>query len=317
MTHDKTVAAAALDWVIRQRDPAFSAWEAFTAWLEASPAHAHAYHEAVLLDEEVGLLAEPASAVPVSVPANDIPVESPADSRLFARRAWLSGAVAASLVAIMGYNNLHRAPDSHRIQTAMGETRIVSLADGSRISINGGSSLLLDRAAPRLATLEKGQALFHVVHSDTEPFVVNVGEAQLVDLGTVFDVVRSASRTVVAVSEGAVAYNPHAQNIRVDAGRRLSVDEKTRNADLVRVEGAAVGGWAAGQLVYDGVPLDEVTEEVTRTTGIKVRTDGAAGAIRFRGALRTGGNETRMVEDLAALSGTRATRDAGGWTLSK
>lgn len=313
MTHDATISAAALDWVIRQRDPAFADWDAFTAWLEASETHGAAYHEAVLLDDELaGLPAEP---VPL-VPANDAG-EAPAVSRPFGRRAWLSGALAASLVAIIGYANLNRTADSYRVQTAMGETRTISLADGSRISINGGSSVLLSHDAPRTATLEKGQVLFHVVHSDTDPFVVKVGEARLVDLGTVFDVVRAGAQTVVAVSEGAVAYNPDGENLRVDAGKRLTVNEETRDAAIVRVEPAAVGGWEKGQLVYDGVPLDQVAQEVSRTTGVKLRTDKAAGAIRFRGALRTGDNEARMVRDLAALSGTTATQDAGGWTLSK
>jgi transmembrane sensor len=121
----------------------------------------------------------------------------------------------------------------------------------------------------------------------------------------------------VAVSEGAVIYNPASSNVRIDAGRRLAADDASGQLVLSAVSPAAVGGWQAGQLVYDGLPLPEVAAEVERTTGVRIRVNPGAAVIRFRGALQTGGDEARMVEDLAGLSGTRATREAGGWTLSR
>ncbi len=56
MTHDPRMEAAALDWVIRQRDPGFEDWEAFTDWLDTDPAHAQAYHEAAALDADLTAL---------------------------------------------------------------------------------------------------------------------------------------------------------------------------------------------------------------------------------------------------------------------
>ncbi len=234
------------------------------------------------------------------------------------RRLWLSGAVAASLVGLMSYAVLHKgAPDSYRVETAMGENRVIALEDGSRIAINGGTAMVLSHDEPRKATLERGQALFTVVHRANAPFKVKVGDAELVDIGTVFDVTSANGEIRVAVSEGAVAYNTEADNIRVDAGRRLVVRTETSEADITRVDPAAVGGWRTGQLVYDGVPLEQVAAEVSRTTGYRIRTTGDAGGIAFRGALQTGATEARLVADLAALSGTRARHDAEGWTLAK
>jgi hypothetical protein len=60
-----------------------------------------------------------------------------------------------------------------------------------------------------------------------------------------------------------------------------------------------------------------VAAELSRTTGIQLRVSPAASAILFRGALQTGPDEARIVGDLAALSGTRATQESGGWTLSR
>jgi len=317
MTHEPTIATAALDWVVRQRDPGFEAWEEFTQWLDEDPAHGDAYYEVAALDADLADL--PAEATPVEITT---PVTEPDDivvpfaPRRSNRRAWLTGALAASLVGIVSIGVLQRAPDDYRIQTAMGERQVVTLADGSKIAVNGGSSVLLDRDDPRRATLEKGQALFTVVHREDAPFRVSTGGAELIDVGTVFDVTRTDGQTVVAVSEGAVVYNPRGENVRVDAGRRLTVREG-QGAELRAIGRDGVGGWQGGQLVYDGVPLSDVAAEVARTTGVRLRTTPAASAVLFRGALQAGDDPDRLVADLAALSSTRATQDAGGWTLSK
>jgi transmembrane sensor len=103
----------------------------------------------------------------------------------------------------------------------------------------------------------------------------------------------------------------------VDAGRRLAIHDDGTAAELRATSPESVGGWQGGQLIYDGVPLGDVAAEISRTTGVKLRTAPGASAIIFRGALQTGNDPARLVNDLAALSGTRATQDAEGWTLSR
>jgi transmembrane sensor len=312
MTHEP-IETAALDWVVRQRDPAFEAWKEFAQWLDEDPGHGDAYYALAALDADLADL--PAETAAPAEP-EQVGTVIPFAPRRVSRRMWLTGALAASLVGVVSVGLMQRAPGNYRIETAMGETHVVTLKDGSKIAVNGGSSVLLSRDDPRRATLERGQALFTVVHRDDAPFRVAVGKAELVDVGTVFDVTRTGGQTVVAVSEGAVVYNPGADNVRIDAGRRLAVRDGG-TAELRAISHEAVGGWQGGQLVYDGVPLGDVAAEVGRTTGISIRTAPGASAILFRGALQTGGEPSRLVNDLAALSGTRATQDAGGWTLAK
>jgi transmembrane sensor len=326
MTHDRGAAmgqveAKAMDWLIRQRDPAFDDWEAFGDWLGEDPAHAEAYQELAALDADLGELSPgiddlwpQREEVVTPTPAENVVQIAP---RRVSRRAWLGGAIAASLAGIIGIGVLQSPSDSYRVQTALGMPHVVTLADGSEIAVNGGSSVLLSRSDPRRVKLEQGQVLLSVVHSDSAPFRVSVGNAELVDIGTVFDVTHEGDQLTVAVSEGAVVYNPGADDIRIDAGYRYTARMDGSAADLTAINPMIVGGWRGGQLVYDGVRLSDVAAEVARTTGIQLRAGPGASAILFRGALRTDLPEDRLVNDLAALSGTTATKDGGGWTLSR
>ena len=64
----------AVGWFVRQRDPAHADWPAFTAWLEADPAHAAAYDRVAIADAAMieALAARPLAADrPDAAPAND------------------------------------------------------------------------------------------------------------------------------------------------------------------------------------------------------------------------------------------------------
>ena len=312
MHSDKTaIEARAIDWVIAQRDPDFSDWDGFTDWLAQDPAHAAAYDAMALLDADLDALpAQPATPLA----AND---EAPVRHRP-SRRAWFGGAIAAALVAAITLPNLGLFGDPNRIETAAGEHRTLKLDDGSRIEINGASVVVLDKERPRFASLESGEAMFHVVHRDDDPFIVQAGDNRIVDLGTAFNVVRRDHRTSVAVSEGIVVYNPDRDNVRMLAGEAIEASDGDKTPPRVRsVDTASVGGWRSGLLVYPDTPLSIVAEDLRRTAGMKVTIAPQAADARFRGALIVSDDRARTIADLAALSATRAERQGDGWVLTR
>ncbi|KTE41443.1 MULTISPECIES: FecR family protein [unclassified Sphingopyxis] len=304
------IEARAIDWVIAQRDPDFADWDAFADWLAEDAAHAAAYDAVALLDADLEALpARPAAPVA----AND---EEPRARP--SRRGWFGGAIAAALVAVVTIPNIGLFGDPNRIETAPGEHRTLELADGSRIEINGGSVVTLDEERPRFAKLESGEAMFHVVHRESDPFVVETGGARLVDLGTAFNVVRRDHATSVAVSEGIVVYNPHRDNVRMVAGEGIEARDGDKKAPAVRkLDSSTIGGWRSGQLVYADTPLSVVAGDLGRTAGLTVSVAPEAADLPFRGALVIGADKARAVADLAALSGTRAERRGDGWVLTR
>lgn len=305
----KTVAEAqAIDWIVRQRDPAFADWDGFADWLAVHPDHAAIYDALAVLDEDLETLP------PVATPSVVI---HPEERRRTSRRAWFGGAIAAALVAAVTLPNLGLFADANRIETAAGEHRTVALADGSKIEINGASVVTLDKERPRFARLESGEAMFHVVHREDDPFVVEAGGSRIVDLGTAFNVVRSGRQTSVAVSEGVVLYNPDRDKVRVEAGQAIDAQDDGAVPKVRDVDVANVGGWRSGLLVYSGAPLTVVAEDLKRTAGMDVSIAPEAADQSFRGALIIDKDRGRTIADLAALSGTKAEKRGDGWVLTR
>lgn len=306
----KTAAEAqAIDWVIRQRDPAFDDWDGFANWLAEDPGHAELYDVLAVLDEDLENL--PPEAKPAVVIYSE-------ELRRPSRRMWFGGAMAAALVAAITLPNIGLFGDPNRIETMAGEHRTIALSDGSKIEINGASVVTLDEERPRFARLESGEAMFHVVHRDNDPFVVEAGGSRIVDLGTAFNVMRRDRQTSVAVSEGVVLYNPEREKVRVVAGQAIEARDGDGTVPEVRaIDVANVGGWRSGLLVYNGAPLSVVAEDLKRTAGIEIDVTPEAAGSSFRGALIIDKDRARTVADLAALSGTKAERRGDGWVLTR
>ncbi|MGQ2933201.1 MAG: FecR family protein [Sphingopyxis sp.] len=310
MQADATNAEArAIDWLIRQRDPAFDDWDGFADWLAEDPAHNAIYDAVAILDRDLDAL--PAAPKPSVVIVPDAP-------RRPSRRTWFGGAMAAALVGAISLSGLGLFGDENRIETVAGEHRTIELADGSKIEVNGASVIEIDKERPRFARLESGEAMFHVVHRDDDPFVVETGNAKIVDLGTAFNVMRRDRQTSVAVSEGIVLYNPDRDKVRLVAGKGIEARDGDRQPPVVQdVDVASIGGWRSGLLVYNGTPLAVVAEDLRRTAGMQVSIAPEARDLSFRGALIIDKNRNRTIADLAALSGTKAERQGDGWILTR
>lgn len=296
----------AIDWVVRINDPAFDGWEAFEQWLSASPAHADAYHAAAFAEAQmVAVVAATPTAAPVAY-----------QNECWRRRwpAWAGAAVAASLIAVVGYRAHLPVPPPRIIETAAGVQRTVAL-EGSTIVLNGGTRILVDAGNARALTLERGEALFTVRHDAARPFSVIVGTARVVDVGTRFNMVREGAAVRVAVSEGIVDWQRNGDAVRVTSGNELRATETSADVALSPIAPDDVGGWSTGQLVYDGIPLGAVADDLSRSLGVAIIVSPALRTRAVRGVIRLEGGPDDVMPRVALLLDVHASKKGDVWRL--
>lgn len=298
----------AIAWQLRLPEADEAGWAAFIAWLEQDPAHAAAYDRVALVDRAIAGACFP-EAAPLA--QND---NLPPPRRW---RWWAGGAVAAAAVALAVLPSALPHAQPYQVATRDGERQTIALGDGTKIELSGGTRLTLDRANPRVATLEQGEALFHVRHDAGAPFTLHAGDVAVQDLGTVFDVAHVGDRLHVAVSEGAVAFQPGGGSVTLRAGDALSAT--TDGAEIVRtrVAPALVGGWRSGRLSFLGQPLGEVAGTLKRLYGTDIALRGTLSERPFTGVVHFTGVADRDVPRLAELIGATLRRDGGQWILAE
>lgn len=298
----------ALGWVIRTRDPEFADWEAFTLWLEADPGHADAYD--ALMAADAGLAAMvPDDPVTIAQPANDAGAARGRPLR------WIGGgAIAAALVAAVSIGLWNRS-DIYSVTTRPGETRTIALDDGTRVELNGGTSMRFDRHNPRFAALDSGEAAFTVRHDANHPFRVTVGDALFEDAGTVFNIVHSGAATRIGVSEGKVIYNPDAEAIALPAGRALSNDQN--GLRVMNIATDAVASWRQGRLTYANAPVTQISADIARSLGVQLTATPGAGAAHFTGTIRLDRDPARFFAQAAPLMGLTAVKQGDAWLLKE
>lgn len=302
----------AIGWAIRLRDAASADWAAFTAWLEADPAHAAAYDAVTLADADMvdALAAQPVTAKPAE------PVAAPAanDNQpgFFRRYGSLA---AALLVCVSAYPAYKALTPTYVVQTALGEQRSVTLDDGTVIDLNGGTKLTLDRRNPRLAMLETGEARFHVTHDAENPFAVETGGVRIEDVGTVFNVAREPDQTEVSVAEGSVMFNPKREALLLKPGQKL-VARGASTPVVTAVDPDTVAGWKTGRLDFSATPIGDIGPDLARALGTPVAVDPAIAGREFTGTIVIDRKDRSAMTGIAALMGVSARQTEEGWRLT-
>lgn len=294
----------AIDWVIRLRHGTVEDWEAFTSWLERDPAHAPAYQAAAIADEMVEMLPDRG---PATVAQEEVESRRPATG--FVRRAVIGWAAAAAVAAGVGLTWMSREPTSYTIATRDGERRSLTLPDGSKVDLNGGSALELDHANGRFARLLHGEALFTVTHDADAPFRVAAGDALIVDLGTVFNVTHAGQEVSVAVAQGAVRF--HHGSRRIELAEGMSLDKGAERIVTSRQSPATIGAWRQGRLIYSSAPLSRIALDLTRSTGMPFRADSGVSDRRFTGIIVIDGDREQLLRRVSALLGVGIGRSGG------
>jgi transmembrane sensor len=191
------------------------------------------------------------------------------------------GIAVACVVAALGVYVGYAAWKHPAYATGIGEQRMVRLDDGSRVSLNSASRVVVDyERSQRRVRLEHGEALFEVVSNPQRPFVVVAGDREVTALGTTFLVRYEPDRlavvlvdgrvTVSAPPEDAAANNMQqalakrvAASLSLTPGQRLILAAtQPPQVDMPHVE--AVTAWRRGEVVLEKTALVDAVAEMNR-----------------------------------------------------
>jgi len=162
--------------------------------------------------------------------------------------------------------------------------------------------------------LISGEALFRIRHRADQPFLIRVGNDQVQDLGTTFNLTREKDQVRVEVAEGAVRYRRGDSALQLRAGQTLKV-ESEGDALVGRKTPRAIGAWSAGQLIYEGAPVAEVVDDLDRNLGVKVSVTPELALQEFTGAIDLRGQPETVIADFSSTIAARARKTPDGWLI--
>ena len=194
----------------------------------------------------------------------------------------------AAVAGVGSYTWLNR-PDDY--QTAAGERRVVTLADGSRLSLDASSEVTVQyRKHARDLHLLKGQARFDVAHDKSRPFSVVAGNQRVIATGTAFNIDMAGPKVFVTLIEGhvVVVNEDNAGRWELRAGQQLAA-LPALPPHIAPANTAKVTAWTIGQIVFDDEPLSSVVERVNRYSSTRILiADPGVAQMRISGVLNAG-----------------------------
>jgi transmembrane sensor len=295
-------------------------WTEFTRWLEADAANRTAYDRVEDLQDELDDAAEmlaPQLVLKGEDGGGATIHELGGGRRRYRAAIATLGLIAASLVVAVGISRVQHPASETSYATATGERRTITLSDGTRIELNSGSTLIaMFGGTERHMRLDVGEAVFQVAADPSRPFVVTAGDRDIRDIGTVFDILRTAQHVKVTVAEGKVSVSPNGLTqtaneaaVQLSAGDQLVYREGAAADAVRRTDPATALAWREGYLVYEDAPLSEVIGDLNRYFPNRVALkDAAAGQRRFSGVLKIDSEDgiVRKLTEILPLVAERA-----------
>jgi len=279
------------------------------SWLQVDPEHRAEFQKMLDLWDAAGDLNKPT-----------IPSESERTRSRPVRKRFLYG-IAATVLALAGLPLLMQSFDAintelKRYETVVGEIREIELVDGSHVTLNTNTQLLIDFSeTERRIILNHGEVFFDIENETSRPLTVSAGDQVITVLGTSFSVNWHGREVTVAVVEGRVAVQAEGTEptaveylMRLNDASSTSADSGDLKHGVVLLAGEVAQisratepvietvsrnteryqSWRFGYVRFDNEPLSTVIEEINRYSSIQLAIeDPGIADMKVSGVFRT------------------------------
>lgn len=180
----------------------------------------------------------------------------------------------------------------------------ITLADGSRVWLNAGSSLTypVAFAGSERKVQVNGEAYFEIAHNATKPFIVSKETTSVTVLGTHFNVKAYDEEKDIRVTllEGSVQVKAGiaGKGVILKPGEQAGVEKDNRLAVFRDIDTEAVLAWKNGRFRFAGSGIEETLREIARWYDVEIIYEGKPSEQHFGGGISRNVPVSRVFEML-------------------
>lgn len=254
--------------------------------------------------------------------ARSLEQDAPTVKRAVPRRLpWQRLAVAASVLLALGLGVYFLLLPSATTDyaTEFGETRELTLPDGSLVSLNANSQLQFGNTWEDKLHREvwlRGEAFFQVKQLKSgdrgQPirFTVHVDDMDVEVIGTAFNVNNRSGKVEVTLDEGIVDLKlTDGERMRMQPGEMIAYLPEQKKISKQLVVPEKVTAWREKQIILEDRPLSELAKTIENYYGVEIRfADPALSEKRFNVTLPSDNLEV-VLESLELMLNVQSKRN--------
>jgi transmembrane sensor len=212
---------------------------------------------------------------------------------------WLSGAAAVFIGLLMVTRFLFPEiwpfyVETIELKAPRGNISQIELKDGSKIWLNSGTTIKIDIRGKKSTICElNGEAFFDIPHNAHREFVVQIGEYQIYDLGTKFNVDYCQEKSVIraALFEGDLEFRKKDCLLLSDLspGKMFYFNTTSETISVTDADKDFITAWKHGKFVFVNKTLGQIAKELEEWYDVrfvfkndKIQKDVFSGVIKRR-----------------------------------
>ena len=232
--------------------------------------------------------------------------------------AWrLAAGVALILIAVSVVFMLPSSPSTTTVDVADGETKVITLADGSSVRLQGVTRFTYPDEAPSDASsytvsIQTGKVFFDVTPRAQQTFVVETPTAEAEVLGTKFGVDTAPHHTDITLAEGALRVgafqSPDAERLELAPGQttRIARDEAPTPPETVNLNDTLA--WT-GLFLFRQTPTQRIASELSAAYDVTITVEEPLAEEPITGTFEREQPIEDVLNAIAATLGAQVERD--------
>jgi len=162
----------------------------------------------------------------------------------------------------------------HTFVAPQGQISQVLLADGTNVTLNAGSKLLvpLDFGVQERTLELEGEGFFDVTKDPNKAFVVHSGSQQVKVLGTRFNIRAYPGETLfeTTLEEGSIEWSCNQHQLILKPGMQVIYDQSTEKMVRQVADVSSVKAWSLGRYEYQNAPFNKLASVIEKWYNVKV-----------------------------------------------